>query len=83
MDANVLEWEPDTALFVQDDDPLLFYRAVAQLGLSGLLPGGALYVEINQVYGKETEELFASLGYHSIELRKDFYGNDRMIKAIR
>ena len=83
MDANVLDWEPETALFVPDDDPLLFYRTIAQLGLTCLLPGGALYVEINQAYGKETMELFASLGYHSVELRKDFYGNDRMIKAIR
>ena len=83
MDANVLEWEPETALFVPDDDPLIFYRAIAELGLTCLLPNGALYVEINQIYGKETVDLFASLGYHSIELKKDFYGNDRMIKAVR
>lgn len=83
MDANVLGWEPGTALFVPDADPLLFYRKIAELGLSMLVEGGALYFEINRAYGKETLWMLESLGYRSLELRKDDFGNDRMIKACR
>lgn len=81
MDANVLDWEPSTALFVPDSDPLLFYRKIAELGLSMLYDGGALYFEINRAYGKDTVRLLNNLGYRHIELRKDEWGNDRMIKA--
>ena len=83
MDANVLEWEPHTALFVPDADPLLFYRRIAELGVSMLNEGGALYFEINRAYGEETVRMLESLGYKQIELRKDNWGNDRMIKANR
>ncbi len=83
MERNVLDWEPDLALFVPDSNPLLFYRRIAELGLHLLAPGGMLYFEINQLYGKETCELLEELEYDSVELRKDFYGNDRMVKAIR
>lgn len=83
MDANVLEWEPHTALFVPDADPLLFYRRIADLGVSMLNEGGALYFEINRAYGEETVRMLEGLGYKQIELRKDNWGNDRMIKAIR
>ena len=81
MHSNVLAWEPHTALFVPDNDPLLFYRAIAKKGLSLLKPGGRLYFEINRAHGKETIEMLAALGYTSIELRKDFADNDRMIRA--
>ena len=81
MHSNVLDWEPHTALFVPDNDPLLFYRAIAKKGLSLLKPGGRLYFEINRAHGKETMEMLAALGYTSIELRKDFADNDRMIRA--
>ncbi|MBQ3609676.1 MAG: peptide chain release factor N(5)-glutamine methyltransferase [Bacteroidaceae bacterium] len=83
MDANVLDWEPHTALFVPDADPLFFYRRIAELGVSMLNEGGALYFEINRAYGEETVRMLEGLGYKQIELRKDNWGNDRMIKANR
>ena len=83
MHSNVLDWEPHTALFVPDSDPLLFYRTIAEKGLQILKPGGRLYFEINRAHGKETMEMLAALGYTSIELRKDFADNDRMIRAVK
>ena len=83
MDANVLEWEPSVALFVPDADPLLFYRKIGELALDMLAEGGALYFEINQAYGMETVGMLKALGYGQVELRKDGWGNDRMVKAIR
>ena len=83
MHSNVLDWEPHTALFVPDSDPLLFYRAIAEKGLTILKPGGRLYFEINRAHGKETMEMLAALGYTDIELRKDFADNDRMIRAVK
>lgn len=82
MERHVTEWEPHTALFVPDDDALRFYRAIAEIGQTDtLVPGGSIYVEINQQLGKETVELFKSYGYKEVELRKDIYGNDRMISC--
>ena len=83
MEHNVLDWEPHTALFVPDSDPLLFYRTIANNGLTLLKPGGALYFEINCAHGAETAEMLANFGYKEIELRKDISDNDRMIKATR
>ena len=83
MHSNVLDWEPHTALFVPDCDPLLFYRTIAKKGLILLKPGGRLYFEINRAHGKETIEMLESLGYTGIELRKDFAENDRMIRAVK
>ena len=83
MHSNVLDWEPHTALFVPDSDPLLFYRTIAEKGLTLLKPGGSLYFEINRAHGKETMEMLESFGYTSIELRKDFADNDRMIRAVK
>ena len=83
MHSNVLDWEPHTALFVPDSDPLLFYCAIAEKGLILLKPGGKLYFEINRAHGKETMEMLAALGYTDIELRKDFAENDRMIRAVK
>ena len=83
MEANVLDWEPATALFVPDTDPLLFYRKIAELGTVMLKEGGSLYFEINRAYGNETVQMLETLGYKQIELRKDDWGNDRMIKARR
>ena len=80
MSIQVTEWEPHTALFVPDDDALCFYRAIAELGQTeALRPGGHIYVEINQALGKETVALFEAYGYQDVELRKDIYGNERMI----
>ena len=83
MEANVLDWEPHTALFVPDNDPLLFYRAIAEKATKMLRSGGKLYFEINRAYGAETIEMLSALGYTNIELRKDFADNDRMIRVIR
>lgn len=81
MSESVLLHEPHTALFVPNTDPLRFYRAIAQLALSNLSPGGTLYFEINRAYGAETCNLLRELGFCDVELRKDFYGNDRMVRA--
>lgn len=78
---NVLEYEPHLALFVEDTDALLFYRKIAQLALKNLSPNGLLFFEINQYLGNETVELLKNLGFKNIELKKDLYGNDRMIKC--
>ena len=83
MHANVLDWEPHTALFVPNNDPLLFYRTIAEKGLTLLKPGGSLYFEINRAHGKDTIDMLAALGYTSIELRKDFADNDRMIRTVK
>jgi release factor glutamine methyltransferase len=80
---NVLEHEPHLALFVADDDALVFYRKIAQLAIKNLAKDGKLYFEINQYLGKETIGLLESLDFKSINLRKDIYGNDRMLKADR
>lgn len=81
MEAHVLDYEPASALFVPDADPLLFYRALARLGQQ--LHAAAVLVEINQAYGQETVRMFQSSGYSNVELRRDIYGKDRMIKAVR
>lgn len=83
MEANVLDWEPHTALFVPDNDPLLFYRAIAEKATTMLRTGGKLYFEINRAYGNETCAMLSELGYTDIELRKDFADNDRMIRAVK
>ena len=80
---NVLDYEPHLALFVEDTDALLFYRKIAQLALKNLAPNGLLFFEINQYLGKETVELLENLGFKNIELKKDMYGNDRMVKSTR
>lgn len=84
MEEHVTKWEPHTALFVPDDDALRFYRAIAEIGQTeALQPGGSIYVEINQQLGKETVALFENYGYKEVELRKDIYGNDRMVKGVK
>ena len=82
MEANVLDYDPHTALFVTDDDPLIFYRTIGKFALTHLTPNGALYFEINQYLGQETCDLLIGLGYKNVELREDINGNARMIKAI-
>ena len=78
---NVLEYEPHLALFVEDTDALLFYRKIAQLAKQNLSKNGMLFFEINQYLGKETVELLEDLGFKNIILKKDIYGNDRMISC--
>lgn len=81
--ANVLDHEPHVALFVEDNDALLFYRKIAELALKNLKLNGQLYFEINQYLGKETVELLEKYGFKHVELYKDIYGNDRMIKCTK
>ena len=81
MEANVLEYDPHTALFVSNEDPLIFYRTIGEFGLSHLEKDGALYFEINQYLGQETCDLLVAMGYKNVELREDINGNARMIKA--
>lgn len=81
MEANVLEWEPEQALFVPDNDPLLFYRRIADLGRELLFPNGKIYFEINQAYGNEVRDLLREMHYKEIEVINDFFGNPRMVKA--
>ena len=76
---NVLEYEPHLALFVEDTDALLFYRKIAELAVKNLNVNGKLYFEINQYFGTETVQLLEDLGFRNVELKKDIYGNDRMI----
>lgn len=81
MEANVLENEPHMALFVPDDDPLLFYRAIARFGQRHLMGGGHLYFEINALCGKETVAMLRQENYTEVELIQDLYGKDRIVKA--
>lgn len=76
---NVLEYEPHLALFVEDDNPLIFYKKIIQLALKNLTTFGQLYFEINQYLGEEMRDLFLRNNYRDVELRKDIYNNYRMI----
>ncbi|MFD1602797.1 peptide chain release factor N(5)-glutamine methyltransferase [Flavobacterium artemisiae] len=78
---NVLDYEPHLALFVEDDDALIFYRQIASLARKNLSDNGRIYFEINQYLGKETVDLLEKMGFKEIELRKDIYDNDRMISC--
>ena len=81
MRANVLDYEPATALFVPDHDPLLFYRRIAELGRRYLRPGGGLYFEINEQYAAAMVTLVAGLGYAAVAARADMFGRDRLLRA--
>ncbi len=78
---NVLAFEPDIALFVENDDPLIFYSKIAEIGLVSLEKGGHILVEINSYLGKETKELFDLAGYKNTQIIKDFFGRDRFVIA--
>jgi release factor glutamine methyltransferase len=80
MLPNVLAYEPHLALFVPDEDPLLFYEAIARFAQQHLLPGGSIFVEIHEDLGEKTKTLFESKGF-AAEVKKDFQGKDRMVKA--
>lgn len=83
MHSNVTDFEPHTALFVPEDDPLLFYNAITDYALSNLTTNGLLFFEINENLGKETVELLNDKGFNNIELRKDMSGKDRMIRGTK
>jgi release factor glutamine methyltransferase len=81
MKNNVLDNEPELALFVADDNPLIFYKKIIELAAKNFIDKGVLYFEINQYLGKETQSLLEATNFSEIELRKDFFGNDRMLKG--
>lgn len=83
MSAHVLDYEPGLALFVPDNDPLLFYRAIADYALLHLTPGGMLFYEINPLCVKEMHEMLTEKGFANIEIREDQYGKQRMMKAVK
>ncbi|MET2984391.1 peptide chain release factor N(5)-glutamine methyltransferase [Aureibaculum conchae] len=83
MHNNVLQNEPHLALFVKDENPLLFYDKIADFAKESLIESGLIYLEINQYLASETMQLLAQKGFNTIELRKDIFGNKRMIKAIK
>lgn len=80
---NVLDNEPHLALFVEDNDALIFYRKIAELAQKNLSSSGQLYFEINQYLGKEMIELLETMNFKNVELRKDIYGNDRMTRSTK
>lgn len=81
MESHVLDYEPDLALFVPDDDPLLFYRAITRYAVQALSPGGMLFFEINRAYGEETAQLLKDHGFVGVSLLKDQFGNHRIVKG--
>ena len=83
MERNVLDWEPELALFVPQNDPLLFYRKISQTGQTLLKPGGTLYFEINRAYASEMKAMLLELNYTGIEIIKDISGNHRIAKATK
>lgn len=82
MESTVLDFEPHSALFVPDSNPLLFYKAIAGFGAKSLNKGGRLYFEINPLEAEAMEKMLLMAGYHDMELRDDIFGKQRMIKAI-
>ncbi len=83
MNKNVLEHEPSTALFVPDEDPLLFYRAIARFAAQAMLTGGLLFFEINQAFGPQLVELLQASGFEDVVLRADLSGRSRMVRGRR
>ncbi len=81
MPEHVLNWEPRLALFVEDDDPLLFYRILAKFAKKKLRPDGALFLECNEFNARAVVQLLSSLGFADVELRQDISSADRMIRA--
>lgn len=81
MRINVKAYEPNTALFVPDEDPLIFYREISVYSKTRLAEGGLLYFEINEAFGNEIKELLISCGFSNVVVRKDFGGRDRFIRA--
>ena len=83
MESNVLDFEPDLALFISDNNPLLFYKKIGVLAEKSLNCGGKLYFEINEKYGAEILEMLSKIGFVDIALKKDINDKDRMVKAIK
>ena len=82
MQANVLNYEPHLALFVPDNEPLKFYKRIAQLGCKSLNLGGKLYFEINEKFGEQMVRMLRELGYENVELKCDIFDKPRMVRAV-
>ena len=82
MDKNVLDYEPHNALFVSDNDPLVYYNKIAKIATNNLNKNGLLFFEINENYSKQIIELLSNLNFVDIELKKDINGRDRIIKSV-
>jgi release factor glutamine methyltransferase len=82
MHVNVTDFEPHNALFVPENDPLIFYKAIADFAVKNLTTNGLLFFEINESYGDDIVKLLAYKGFENIELRKDMTGRDRMIRGV-
>ncbi len=80
---RVKDFEPPKALFVPDENPLLFYKCIGELGLAQLNPCGLLFFEINEALGKETATLLSDMGYVGVEIKKDLFDRERFVKAVR
>jgi len=83
MKENVLEYEPHLALFVQDNDPLIFYRMIAEKGYEVLTKNGKVFVEINERFGEEVSELFSDIGFRNVRIVKDLQGKNRIVTALK
>lgn len=83
MSKNVLDYEPHLALFVKDEDPLLFYKSIAEFALKNLNENGRLYFEINELFGKEIVKLLEGKGFNNIQVKNDLSGKDRMISCYK
>ncbi len=83
MKENVLEYEPHLALFVEDNDPLVFYRMIAEKGFESLTTNGKVFVEINERFGEEVSELFLNAGFKQIQIIKDLQGKNRIVTALK
>ncbi|MDC1024406.1 peptide chain release factor N(5)-glutamine methyltransferase [Flavobacteriales bacterium] len=82
MNKNVLDYEPHNALFVSDNDPLIYYKEIAKIATNNLNKNGLLFFEINEKYSKQIIELLSNLNFVDIELKKDINGRDRIIKSV-
>ena len=83
MMRRVKDFEPERALFVEDTDPLIFYRKIAQFALSNLFSGGNLFFEVHRDYGKACVQLLEDMSFVDIQLKKDIFGNERMVRAVK
>jgi release factor glutamine methyltransferase len=83
LDRNVKDFEPSTALFIPDEDPILFFRQIASLAKSSLKPGGRLYFEIHESFGEQVSEMLLELGYTEVRIAPDIHGKDRVVRGTK
>ena len=82
MEKNVLEFEPELALFVSDENPLIYYERIADFALTHLKNEGCLYFEINEAFGNECIEMLRNKGFSEVSIKKDIHGKDRMVRSV-